>query len=75
MRGTCNILVKRSGAEEECGKPSVYSKPCQCDICYLKPGYHLPEHWCAEHYDRLMNPPKGPLPADCPKPDSTLEVL
>lgn len=31
VRGTCNILVKRNGALEECGKPSVYSQPCLCD--------------------------------------------
>jgi hypothetical protein len=55
VRGTCNILVKRNGTQEECGQPSVYSEPCQCDTCYLDPGYHLPVHWCAEHYDRLMS--------------------
>lgn len=59
MRGTCNILVKRNGAEEERGKPSVYSECCSCDRCDIEPGYHLPAHWCAEHYDRLMNPPKS----------------
>jgi hypothetical protein len=59
MRGSCNILAKRHGADEECGKPSVYSQPCSCDRCEIEPGYHLASHWCAEHYDGLMNPPKG----------------
>jgi hypothetical protein len=31
VRGTCNIFVERNSAEEECGKPSVYSEPCTCD--------------------------------------------
>lgn len=83
MRGTCNILVKRNGALEECGKPSVYSEPCQCDTCYVEPGYHLPTHWSAQHYDRLMNPRKrcwncgshDHYRADCPEPDGSLEVL
>lgn len=58
MRGTCNIAVKGNRADEACGKPSVYSQPCLCDRCDIEPGYHLPAHWCAEHYDRLMNSPK-----------------
>jgi hypothetical protein len=59
MRGSCNILAKRHGADEECGKPSGYSQPCSCDRREIEPGYHLPSRWCAEHYDGLMNPPKG----------------
>lgn len=62
MRGTCNILVRRKGGGHlihgiemgECGKPSVYSHPCSCDRCDIEPGYHLPSHRCAEHYDQLM---------------------
>lgn len=80
MRGTCNILVKRNGAEEECGKPSVYSECCSCDI---DPGYHLPAHWCAEHYDRLTNPPKrcwncgacDHYPANCPEAEHSFGGL
>ena len=82
MRGSCNILVKRNGTEE-CGKPSVYSQPCQCDSCDVEPGYHLPAHWCAEHFDRLMNSPKwcsncgsdDHYLANCPEPDSLLDGL
>lgn len=37
MRSTCNIFVERNGAEEECGKPSVYSEPC-CFGCGAQPG-------------------------------------
>jgi hypothetical protein len=58
MRGTCNMAVKRNGAYEACGKPSVYSQPCLCDQCDIEPGYHLPVHWCTEHYDRLQHSPK-----------------
>jgi hypothetical protein len=83
MRGTCNILVKRNGTLEECGKPSVYSQPCLCDRCDIDPGYHLPAHWCAEHYDRLMNSPKecwncggdDHYLANCPEPDHSLNEL
>jgi hypothetical protein len=83
MRGTCNIVVRRNDAEEECGKPSVYSQPYQCDTCYVEPGFHLPADWCAEHYDRLMNPPKrcwncgsrDHYPTNCPEPDSLFDVL
>jgi hypothetical protein len=81
VRGTCNILVKRNGVYEECGEPSVYSHPCTCDTCEIEPGYHLPTYWCAEHYDRLMNPRKrcwncgsrDHYPGDLPEPDSFLE--
>ena len=53
MRKVCDIIVKRNGAYDECGKPSVYSEPCSCDRCDIDPGYHLPSHLCAEHYDRV----------------------
>ena len=78
MRGTCSIVVKRNGVEEPCGKPSVYSQPCLCDTCDVEPGYHLPMHLCAEHYDRITASPMGcgncggndHDPVDCPEPDS-----
>jgi len=81
MRGTCNILIERNGALEECAKPSVYSQPCQCDTCDVDPGYHEPAHWCAEHYDSITNPSRScwnfgsddHWPIECPEPDSFLE--
>ncbi len=42
MRGSCNIVVKHHGADEECRKPSVYSQPCLCDRCEIESRYHLP---------------------------------
>jgi hypothetical protein len=81
VRGTCNILVKRNGALEECAKLSVYSQPCQCDTCDVDQGYHEPSYWCAEHYDKLMNPSRScwncgsddHWPIECPEPDSFVE--
>jgi hypothetical protein len=34
----------------------VYSEPCSCECCDVDPGYHLPSHWGAEHYDEMMKP-------------------
>jgi hypothetical protein len=53
MRGTCDILVKRNGALEECAKPSVYSEPCCCG-CDVDAESHPTVHHCAEHFDELV---------------------
>ncbi len=66
LRSECTMVVR---CREVCGSPSVYSEPCWCDKCDSDPGYHLPMHLCAEHYDQMMarrnQPPceQGSLPS------------
>jgi hypothetical protein len=61
MRGECcitkTVKTPRGVEYEVCGKPSVYSEPCDCDRCDTEPGYHLPWHYCAEHYDKTVRKP------------------
>jgi hypothetical protein len=75
MRGTCNILVERDGAEEECGKPSVYSEPCCCCVCATDFEEQPLVHYCAEHFEELVILPErcwhcgmdDHRPSDCPE--------
>jgi hypothetical protein len=56
MRGTCGIAKRlgRDGQPDYCGKPSVYTEPCNCDRCDAEPGFHHGLDFCAEHYDELQ---------------------
>jgi hypothetical protein len=82
VREECHIMVRRNGLLEMCGQLSVCSTPCSCDRCEIEPGFHLPMHWCAEHWDKITNPPmrcsncgsSNHHPCDCPEPLSFLEV-
>lgn len=56
MRNICNVLVR---SLVFCEKPSVYSQPgCPCDYCdeafrdHTNPPHT--SHYCAEHYDELI---------------------
>lgn len=55
-RGRCLISDRSdpNGMLIPCGKPSVYSVSCQCERCEAEPGFHLLEHFCAEHYGKLF---------------------
>jgi len=55
LRGTCGIAKRLlpNGKLDICGKPSVYTEPCNCDRCEADPGYHIGIDYCAEHFDEL----------------------
>jgi hypothetical protein len=80
IRGRCEFPDLESAYLRRTGEREGTKEAKDAAFASSTPGYHLPSHWCAEHDDLLMNPPRrcwncssyDHNPSNCPEPHAQI---